>query len=467
MQNKLKREQIFSRLNVAKINQQWRQILRQIKCVELKQELEDLRKWFDYTLTKKNRMIETVLTDLNNAESQYSKMHWSHMETFDKMIKLHSQRVDHYYVQYKEKRRDRYRVAIADINEIRNSYRKDVEQLHAALYRTEESFTQQIALITTQHVSKIDELRNNMLTDLEGVKNSSESYIETLWQEFEKTLKQYWEQTEDRYRQYVIMRNTDYENCRQIFDNNQQINATIDVINNLKDQLTKSQVTGSQLISDEKINKENSRKLFYKLKREVVSEMETDKQHLKFMNFTAGKATDELNAILREGEQILKLFGLCTNLETENEQLFIDRFEALNLSKEEENEVKEHTKKYTEPMAEKVSEVLLLNEFWKRHNRALLEKEALVLHHQFLLKEMNYLKGILRNYFSEQMVKQPESKVSYANGVKFLQRRPATSIPLTRKTKLSALSATGVTQTSSATKLMHVDLRKSAGTGKC
>lgn len=65
-----------------------------------------------------------------------------------------------------------------------------------------------------------------------------------------------------------------------------------DVINNLKDQLTKSQVTGSQLISDEKINKENSRKLFYKLKREVVSEMETDKQHLKFMNFTAGKATD-------------------------------------------------------------------------------------------------------------------------------------------------------------------------------
>lgn len=66
-----------------------------------------------------------------------------------------------------------------------------------------------------------------MLTDLEGIKNSSESYIETLWQEFEKTLKQYWEQTEDRYRQYVIMRNTDYENCRQIFDNNQQINATI------------------------------------------------------------------------------------------------------------------------------------------------------------------------------------------------------------------------------------------------
>jgi hypothetical protein len=36
----LKHEEAFTRLNLAKINQQWRQILRQIKTKELKQELE-------------------------------------------------------------------------------------------------------------------------------------------------------------------------------------------------------------------------------------------------------------------------------------------------------------------------------------------------------------------------------------------------------------------------------------------
>jgi L-rhamnose mutarotase len=40
IQNKLKHEEAFTRLNLAKINQQWRQILRQIKTKELKQELE-------------------------------------------------------------------------------------------------------------------------------------------------------------------------------------------------------------------------------------------------------------------------------------------------------------------------------------------------------------------------------------------------------------------------------------------
>jgi L-rhamnose mutarotase len=40
VQNKLKHEEAFTRLNLAKINQQWRQILRQIKTKELKQDVE-------------------------------------------------------------------------------------------------------------------------------------------------------------------------------------------------------------------------------------------------------------------------------------------------------------------------------------------------------------------------------------------------------------------------------------------
>jgi hypothetical protein len=40
IQNKLKHEEAFTRLNLAKIKQQWRQILRQVKTKELKQELE-------------------------------------------------------------------------------------------------------------------------------------------------------------------------------------------------------------------------------------------------------------------------------------------------------------------------------------------------------------------------------------------------------------------------------------------
>lgn len=37
MKKKIKKEEAFSRLNIAKINQQWHQILRKAKCKEMKE----------------------------------------------------------------------------------------------------------------------------------------------------------------------------------------------------------------------------------------------------------------------------------------------------------------------------------------------------------------------------------------------------------------------------------------------
>lgn len=66
-----------------------------------------------------------------------------------------------------------------------------------------------------------------MLTDLENLKNSRESKIEKIWQELQTVIKKHWEQTEDRRKEYLVMREIDYENCKQIFENNQQINGII------------------------------------------------------------------------------------------------------------------------------------------------------------------------------------------------------------------------------------------------
>lgn len=42
------------------------------------------------------------------------------------------------------------------------SYMKDEEQLKATLYRMEESFGEKTSALTCKHLSKMDELRNNV-----------------------------------------------------------------------------------------------------------------------------------------------------------------------------------------------------------------------------------------------------------------------------------------------------------------
>lgn len=76
----MKREEAFSRLNLAKINQEWRSILRNIKCNELKSEIKSVEEYFNDALTRKNDTIQRLLNDLDENEEMYVhiryKFHW-------------------------------------------------------------------------------------------------------------------------------------------------------------------------------------------------------------------------------------------------------------------------------------------------------------------------------------------------------------------------------------------------------
>lgn len=67
----MKREEAFSRLNLAKINQEWRNTLRNIKCVELKSEIKSVEEYFHDALTRKNDIIQRLLNDLDENEEMY------------------------------------------------------------------------------------------------------------------------------------------------------------------------------------------------------------------------------------------------------------------------------------------------------------------------------------------------------------------------------------------------------------
>lgn len=79
-QNKLKKEENFSRLNLSKINQEWRSILRNIKVEQLRKEFHQIEIFFNASLEQKNRIINKLLKQLDIAEDMYLKSHQSNLE---------------------------------------------------------------------------------------------------------------------------------------------------------------------------------------------------------------------------------------------------------------------------------------------------------------------------------------------------------------------------------------------------
>lgn len=73
-------------MNMAKINQEWRSILRNIKCVELRNEAKNVQTYFVDAFQRKNQTIDRLLNELDQQEEMYVTLLNSHMESIGKLI---------------------------------------------------------------------------------------------------------------------------------------------------------------------------------------------------------------------------------------------------------------------------------------------------------------------------------------------------------------------------------------------
>ena len=71
---------------MAKINQEWRTILRNIKCDELKEEIKVVEQYFEDALERKNQVIQRLLCDLDENEELYTTMLNTHMQNIETLI---------------------------------------------------------------------------------------------------------------------------------------------------------------------------------------------------------------------------------------------------------------------------------------------------------------------------------------------------------------------------------------------
>lgn len=71
---------------MAKINQEWRSILRNIKCVELRNEAKNVQTYFADAFQRKNQTINRLLSELDQQEEMYATLLNSHMDSINRLI---------------------------------------------------------------------------------------------------------------------------------------------------------------------------------------------------------------------------------------------------------------------------------------------------------------------------------------------------------------------------------------------
>lgn len=71
---------------MAKINQEWRSILRQVKIQELRREIIDVESFFKEALKRKDQVIHRLIAHIESTEDMYANLQQSHMENITQIV---------------------------------------------------------------------------------------------------------------------------------------------------------------------------------------------------------------------------------------------------------------------------------------------------------------------------------------------------------------------------------------------
>ncbi|KAF7267548.1 hypothetical protein GWI33_019254 [Rhynchophorus ferrugineus] len=225
MKKKIKKEDAFARLNLAKINQNWHQILRKIKVKEMKDEVEHLKSWIERLLNYKNNRIAKLLEELEDAEEQYSNNFKYNSSQLDTLIDLQNDYINGLQREYEQELDVFLKECGREENEIMENAQREIIHLKTIMFgqnlkaekelkERKENYNQQLYAVEYNNKLQLDFFRK---TRGEVEKDLCKNLLEIV--------QLYVQNTDVRRSHLQELRRIDAESAEEIRTNEERINS--------------------------------------------------------------------------------------------------------------------------------------------------------------------------------------------------------------------------------------------------
>ncbi|GBP46503.1 Dynein regulatory complex subunit 2 [Eumeta japonica] len=104
IKNKLEKEEKFSRMNTAKLNQSWRVVLRKNKCKEMETDINGMMGSFQFMVERKDRLLASLVQNLHESDEQHRRIFQAHAESLGKFLEIGAQRLDQLQEEYEHQK---------------------------------------------------------------------------------------------------------------------------------------------------------------------------------------------------------------------------------------------------------------------------------------------------------------------------------------------------------------------------
>lgn len=410
LQKRLKQESENSRVNMIKIQNQWRKIMRLAKVESLQKDVEVISQNHERDVDRSDAIVQMLDRDLEEAEEQYQMGMRSHLQNVDALISLQDSRL---LTLEREFEKD-----LATLAEEFNAEKRDIKRRHL-LSKTElvdimgavESEEKERDAEEKQEFEQTrEEIRNKNLEDLNVLKITLESQIEELEKHFESAHLNYLQNTDQRTQDFKYLTRKDEELSKEIEIKIRKIERLQSSLTHWRTKIDQNVKECEERNSALREEKDQISSHFQKLKRRMNRFRDGQKKRLLELTKAARNSKGTLKNNLGLAERILKLAELARKLETEQEKI-LPFYESSADEEKTSSEDGYPQKSSTSAEAktsdrqvlksagdESLDEWEYLNRFYRKYNKALLDKIAIEKEKEQLENSNAELQSILKQY---------------------------------------------------------------------
>ena len=333
--------------------------------------------------------------DLEEADEQYQMALRNHKIRIDQLIDIQNARLRGLHEEFER-----------DLLILKSEFDKEKDDINKAHSMEKTELEDMIATINEEETAKLEKLkedfeglreetRNTKMEELETMKHDLIKKIESLDYSFDVSFNNYVTETESKSTEYTQHLTNNEKASKDISQLMREMTRLKEVISNWthkKLQNSKECKARNDKLMLEKIS---ILKHYHDLKRKMTIFRQEEGKRLSNLTKNSKACMDTLKGYQKLGEKILKNAELCRKLETEREKV-LPFYEAETDILEEEPE---HKIDKIDGVDKSVyNEFQLLDNFYKRYNKVLLDKVAIDKQKASLEKENMFFKSLLKQY---------------------------------------------------------------------
>ncbi|XP_017297566.1 dynein regulatory complex subunit 2 isoform X1 [Kryptolebias marmoratus] len=318
LQDKLQKEQRNTAVNLLKLNDSWRKILRQARDAELRKDLMVLQQTFERQLDELNFIIQRLVCDLQEAELQMVQVQQSHLQHVDFLWTQQDKRLKSVQQQWDSVLQDISSMSRSEKDRMLSGFEQQRTELN-----DEQLFAEGHGEDT---LDDVENLYGETLALLQGVQEDMSVM---------KTDVKLRDRTPENLRALQLRRNRAKTLDEQISRNKQQMTTELRKITRLKDRATwlRQQLSSRKaekvlIYQDQSATADRTNQKCHQLREQLAQDRRAARKKLTELSDRSGAVAKKLQAVISKGERVLHVAEMCRKLQNKQEVL-TGQFEEL------------------------------------------------------------------------------------------------------------------------------------------